>query len=111
MGVPVEHIDANGSLTSHGAVMERLHDARMSLGVAANGRSPGAGLVLPICLAPAAITSPQLSVEGHAQLERRRQEDCACDRSGRWLRGASAPTVGADDGASTRASARQRAWR
>lgn len=31
MGVPVEHIDADGSLTSHGAVMERLHDAQMSL--------------------------------------------------------------------------------
>lgn len=31
MGVTVEHIDANGSLTSHGAVMERLHDAQMSL--------------------------------------------------------------------------------
>jgi uncharacterized protein (DUF488 family) len=31
MGVPVEHIDADGSLTSHGVVMERLHDAQMSL--------------------------------------------------------------------------------
>jgi len=31
MGVPVEHIDADGSLTSHGTVMERLHDAQMSL--------------------------------------------------------------------------------
>lgn len=31
MGVPVEHIDADGSLRSHGTVMERLHDAQMSL--------------------------------------------------------------------------------
>ncbi len=31
MGVPVEHIDADGSLTGHGAVMERLHDGQMSL--------------------------------------------------------------------------------
>jgi len=31
MGVPVAHIDANGSLTSHSAVMERLHDAQISL--------------------------------------------------------------------------------
>ena len=31
MGVPVEHIDADGSLASHAAVMERLHDAQMSL--------------------------------------------------------------------------------
>jgi uncharacterized protein (DUF488 family) len=31
MGVPVEHIDADGSLRSHSAVMERLHDAQMSL--------------------------------------------------------------------------------
>jgi uncharacterized protein (DUF488 family) len=31
MGVPVEHVDADGSLASHQAVMERLHDAQMSL--------------------------------------------------------------------------------
>jgi uncharacterized protein (DUF488 family) len=31
MGVPVEHIDADGSLASHGAVMERLRDAQMRL--------------------------------------------------------------------------------
>jgi uncharacterized protein (DUF488 family) len=31
MGVSVEHIDADGSLASHSAVMERLHDAQMSL--------------------------------------------------------------------------------
>lgn len=31
MGVPVEHIDVDGALTSHGAVMARLHDAQMSL--------------------------------------------------------------------------------
>lgn len=31
MGVPVEHVDADGSLTSHRAVIERLHDAQMSL--------------------------------------------------------------------------------
>jgi uncharacterized protein (DUF488 family) len=31
MSVPVEHIDADGSLTSHSAVMERLHNAQMSL--------------------------------------------------------------------------------
>ncbi|MFI4977283.1 MAG: DUF488 family protein [Solirubrobacterales bacterium] len=30
-GVPVEHIDADGSLTSHSAVMERLQDTQMSL--------------------------------------------------------------------------------
>jgi uncharacterized protein (DUF488 family) len=31
MGVPVEHIDADGSLISHGAVMDRLQDAQMTL--------------------------------------------------------------------------------
>ncbi len=31
MGVPVEHIDADGSLTTHSAVMERLYDAQTSL--------------------------------------------------------------------------------
>lgn len=31
LGVPVEHIDANGSPTSHGAVMECLRDSQMSL--------------------------------------------------------------------------------
>lgn len=31
MGVAVEHIDADGSLTSHAAVMERLQDAQMTL--------------------------------------------------------------------------------
>jgi uncharacterized protein (DUF488 family) len=31
VGVPVEHIDADGSPTSHCAVMERLDGARMSL--------------------------------------------------------------------------------
>ena len=31
MGVPVEHIDADGSLAGHDAVMERLQDAQMSL--------------------------------------------------------------------------------
>lgn len=31
MGVQVEHIDTDGSLTSHSAVMERLRDAQMSL--------------------------------------------------------------------------------
>lgn len=31
MGVTVEHIDANGSRTSHGTVMKRLHDDQMSL--------------------------------------------------------------------------------
>lgn len=31
MGVPVQHIDGDGSLTSHGAVMERLHRGQMSL--------------------------------------------------------------------------------
>jgi len=31
LGVPVGHIDADGSLTGHRAVMERLGDAQMSL--------------------------------------------------------------------------------
>jgi hypothetical protein len=31
MGVPVEHIDANGSLARHRAVMARLNDEQMSL--------------------------------------------------------------------------------
>jgi uncharacterized protein (DUF488 family) len=31
MGVPVMHIDADGSLTSHAVVMKRLHDGQMSL--------------------------------------------------------------------------------
>ena len=30
-GVPVEHIDADGSLVSHNVVMQRLEDAQMSL--------------------------------------------------------------------------------
>jgi uncharacterized protein (DUF488 family) len=31
IGVPVEHIDADGSITSHAAVMQRLRDAQMTL--------------------------------------------------------------------------------
>jgi uncharacterized protein (DUF488 family) len=31
MGVPVEHIDADGSLTTHSVVMERLYDVQTSL--------------------------------------------------------------------------------
>lgn len=30
-GVPVEHIDADGSIASHAAVMERLHDPQLNL--------------------------------------------------------------------------------
>jgi uncharacterized protein (DUF488 family) len=31
MGVPIEHIDADGTLVAHGAVMERLQDPQMNL--------------------------------------------------------------------------------
>jgi uncharacterized protein (DUF488 family) len=31
MGVAIEHIDVDGTITSHGVVMERLRDAQMSL--------------------------------------------------------------------------------